>query len=237
LLGLLWVGVGIGIGIGIGIELGWLDNRSDTDTDTDTDDQALSLWGAASLDIVGYEAGVRCVPASVQRHSGRSPARCVTLHRIKQVKMEERLMSEPLSWRDDWVLEIEMLDDEHREMVRLINRLFDAADRAPLTGRLDALMDHLRRHFATEERFMRAIEFPDTDKHCREHVMQMAEFVDLRRSITRSCATALDAEDQASIRHWFFNHVVAEDRRFGAFYRDVVCGDEDANTGSATDQE
>jgi len=135
-------------------------------------------------------------------------------------------MSDPLIWRDDWALGIDLLDEEHREMVRLINRLFDASDSSPLTERLDALIAHLRSHFNTEERFLRAIDFRDTDEHCREHQLQMAEFVDLRRSITRSDASALDAGDLTSIRHWFFNHVVAEDRRFGVFYSDVVCGDE-----------
>jgi len=133
-------------------------------------------------------------------------------------------MSDPLIWRDDWTLGIDLLDEAHREIVRLINRLFDASEQSPLTARLDDLIALLRRHFATEERFLRAIDYDDTDDHCREHVLHMAEFVDLRRSVTLSGASALDADDQTSIRHWFFNHVVAQDRRFGVFYSEVVCG-------------
>lgn len=136
-------------------------------------------------------------------------------------------MSDPLIWRDDWTLGIDLLDEHHRDMVRLINRLFDASDPSPLIERLDALIAHLRRHFDAEERFLRAIDFRDTDEHCREHLLQMAEFIDLRRGISRGGAAVLDEDDQTSIRHWFFNHVVAEDRRFGVYYSNVICGDED----------
>ncbi|ESQ13934.1 MAG: hemerythrin family protein [Thiohalocapsa sp. PB-PSB1] len=133
-------------------------------------------------------------------------------------------MSEPLIWRDDWQLKIDLLDDEHREMVRLINCLFDEAATNPLIERLDALIDHLRQHFHAEEAFLREIDYPDVESHCREHSMQMAEFVDLQRSIRRSQVAVLNAVDRQSIRHWFFNHVISQDQRFGQFYRDVVCG-------------
>lgn len=135
-------------------------------------------------------------------------------------------MSEPLIWRESWLLGIDLLDDEHREMVRLINRLLDETDGSPVTERLDHLIAHLRRHFDTEEVFLRAIDYPETDAHCREHAMQLAEFVDLRRSVSRGGASVLGPEDRDSIRHWFFNHVVAQDQRFGQFYRGEVCGNQ-----------
>jgi hemerythrin len=54
--------------------------------------------------------------------------------------------------------------------------------------------------------------------------MQMAEFTDLRRAVARGEDQLGDA-DRAAIRQWFLSHVVAEDRRFGAYYRRVVCGE------------
>ncbi|MBK1632869.1 hypothetical protein CKO31_19375 [Thiohalocapsa halophila] len=71
--------------------------------------------------------------------------------------------------------------------------------------------------------FLRAIDYPSTEQHCREHALQMAEFVDLRRAVARDPG-AFGADERTGIRQWFFNHVVAEDRRFGAYYRRVVCG-------------
>lgn len=132
-------------------------------------------------------------------------------------------MSEALVWRDAWALGVELLDAQHREMVRLINAVLDPAAESTVGARLDALIAHLRRHFDTEQVFLRAIDYPLTEQHCREHALQLAELVDLRRAVAGD-TRALSAEDRAGIRQWFFNHVVAEDRRFGAYYRRVVCG-------------
>jgi hemerythrin len=132
-------------------------------------------------------------------------------------------LSEALEWRDAWLIGVDLLDSEHREVVRLINRLLDPAETTPVSGRLDDLIAHLRRHFVTEEVFLRAIDYPLIDEHAREHRMQMAEFVDLRRGLAPE-ANALGDADRGALRSWFFNHVVAEDRRFGAYYRRIVCG-------------
>jgi hemerythrin len=132
-------------------------------------------------------------------------------------------VSEALVWRAAYAVGVELLDAQHREMVRLINRVLDRAAGHEAGARLDALIAHLRRHFETEEVFLRAIDYPLAEEHCREHALQLAEFVDLRRGIGRG-GGAVGAADRTEIRQWFFNHVVAEDRRFGAYYRRVVCG-------------
>jgi hemerythrin len=132
-------------------------------------------------------------------------------------------VTEALVWREAYALGVELLDAQHREMVRLINLVLDSEAGDEGGARLDALIAHLRRHFETEEVFLRAIDYPLTEEHSREHSMQLAEFVDLRRSIARG-DESVGAEIRAEVRQWFFNHVVAEDRRFGAYYRRVVCG-------------
>lgn len=132
-------------------------------------------------------------------------------------------MTEALVWREAYALGVELLDAQHREMVRLINLVLDSEAGDEAGARLDAMIAHLRRHFETEEVFLRAIDYPLTEEHSREHSLQLAEFVDLRRSIARG-DESVGAEIRAEVRQWFFNHVVAEDRRFGAYYRRVVCG-------------
>jgi hemerythrin len=131
-------------------------------------------------------------------------------------------LSEALIWREAYAVGVDLLDAQHREMVRLINLVLDPAAGHGVGARLDKLIAHLRRHFETEEVFLRAVEYPLADEHVREHALQLAEFVDLRRRI--GCGGDVEAEIRTEIRTWFFNHVVAEDRRFGAYYRRVVCG-------------
>ncbi|MCU0972204.1 MAG: hemerythrin domain-containing protein [Gammaproteobacteria bacterium] len=142
-----------------------------------------------------------------------------------------------LTWRDDLLMGIDVLDADHQEMVRLLNLLVaagqappgppapdddpDPASRRPAAAaleHLDALITHLRGHFEREEAFLRAIRYPDYVDHKREHTMQMAEFVDLRRRLADESTRYVDAETVQSFRHWFFNHVIAEDREYAAYF-------------------
>jgi hemerythrin len=140
-------------------------------------------------------------------------------------------MSEHLTWRPSWDLGIEVIDADHREMVRLINRLSDPGDCASLGDRLRDLIAHLRRHFHAEETFLESIRYPQAAEHAREHHVQLAELVALGRMLAGSSAMVLDRAELNALKDWFFNHVIAEDRRFADFYRRI--GGRDENDASS----
>lgn len=140
-----------------------------------------------------------------------------------------------LVWRDAWLLGIEPLDADHRKMVELLNAvLCDAGDESgdagrpsnrqvpatPIGERMKALVDHLRNHFAREETFLEAIEYPAFESHKREHAMEMAELIDVARSHAERGAPCVGAEAAEGIKRWFFDHVIAEDRRFAQYYHE-----------------
>ena len=141
-------------------------------------------------------------------------------------------MTEYLSWRDGWSTGIDWVDLDHREMVKRLNQLAEACQCAqddpssrsgvPCKERvlacLDALIEHNRRHFREEEDFLLRIAYPGFEAHRREHVMQMAEFLDLRRDLERDLAQNLGPETLDEFKRWFFNHVIAEDHVYADFY-------------------
>jgi hemerythrin len=147
-----------------------------------------------------------------------------------------------LTWRDDLLMGIDVLDADHQQMVVLLNLLVAAGEppsdspalddnpesssqKAAVAAleHLDALIAHVRDHFEREEAFLRAIRYPGYVDHKREHTMQMAEFVDLRRHLADDTTVGIDAETVQGFRHWFFNHVIAEDREYAAHFFEA-CG-------------
>ena len=134
-------------------------------------------------------------------------------------------MAAPLIWSDSWLLEIDVLDQAHREMVRLINRLIEADSTSATVACLEELIALLRAHFRDEEAFLAAIGYPSREAHRREHRIQLAEFVDLHRRVAAREDALLDASNLSEVRDWFFNHVVAEDKNFADFYHKAVCAD------------
>lgn len=140
-------------------------------------------------------------------------------------------MADFLSWRDDWKTDIAWVDEDHLEMVKRLNRLADACDwgsgdrgspstpyKERVLDALDALIEHNRRHFQAEEAFLREIAYPGYESHRREHVMQLAEFLDLRRDLERDLAQNLGPHTLDDFKRWFFNHVIAEDHVYADFY-------------------
>jgi hemerythrin len=59
--------------------------------------------------------------------------------------------------------------------------------------------------------------------------MQMAEFLDLRRDLVEDFSLHLRSATLEEFKHWFFNHVISEDRLYAEFYR--AAGGETTDAG------
>ena len=112
-----------------------------------------------------------------------------------------------------------------------MNRLIEAGQSPPpdrgqppedgrdgVLNRLQALIDHLRRHLATEEAFLQSIGYPGICEHKSEHALLLAELVDLHRDLERCAAERIGEDSLELIRDWVLHHVVAEDRHFAWYY-------------------
>ncbi len=146
-------------------------------------------------------------------------------------------MTAVLVWRKEWLLHIDPFDADHKEMVRLLNLLASSETRTAnpgekegsadkdtpatesLLSRFDALISHIRDHFAREEAFIESINYPGCQEHKREHTVQMAAFTVLRRHLSSSEAATLEREDLQGIKMWFLDHVFGEDRHYADFYQ------------------
>ncbi|MEW5902878.1 MAG: bacteriohemerythrin [Pseudomonadota bacterium] len=76
-------------------------------------------------------------------------------------------------WSQDYSVNIKTIDEQHQELVNILNRLFVAVSKREgdkvVAGILDALTDYTRTHFALEERLMRQANYPGLPAHMEEH--------------------------------------------------------------------
>ena len=138
-------------------------------------------------------------------------------------------MSDYLVWQDKWLIGIDELDADHKEIVRLINRLADPSDESSVLQRLENLAAQLKAHFKREERFLDHIHFPDRTAHANEHTLELAEFTLMKRELKESGDVAMDKANLEAIKTWFFNHAVAQDQLFAEYYRNDYREREDHN--------
>ena len=152
-------------------------------------------------------------------------------------------MAKILTWRDDWTLRIDTLDDDHRDIVKLlleIERRFadepdtpcepgDAAAEGDLYEVLDRLGAFARQHFRREEEFMRTIDYPGLPEHRSEHALLMAEHTAMVRELRERGLERLGPRELEALKHWVVAHILGGDRGFADHYFEI-CGD-----GSASD--
>ncbi|MCG6862987.1 MAG: hemerythrin domain-containing protein [Chromatiaceae bacterium] len=146
-------------------------------------------------------------------------------------------MAKILTWRDEWTLGIDTLDDDHREIVDLLLDIARRFGEAPEhsegspestdtnNAADDSLYDALnhfgafaRRHFQREEEFIRTIEYPGLPDHRSEHALLMAEFTDLVRDLRERGVTRLAVQDLDTLKQWVVAHILGADRKFADHY-------------------
>lgn len=141
-------------------------------------------------------------------------------------------MEEFISWRDDWRLGIQLLDEQHRLLADCINRLVqqcscaeDVAekDREEVRRRLGELLDELygkaKHHFKNEEALMQERGYPGYASHLREHVMLLAELKSTFITKFEQGCCHMDPAVFKALKSWFIVHVIRSDREFADFIR------------------
>ncbi|MET0071281.1 MAG: bacteriohemerythrin [Candidatus Thiodiazotropha sp.] len=123
-----------------------------------------------------------------------------------------------LTWRDDWCLGIEGIDNQHLRLVELVNQIAglleadnpDSDGEATPMQLIQQLQVETRLHFRSEEAFMRECGYPEYVSHHREHAMLLAELKELIREIEEG-KRKIDIDTLTSLKHWLINHVIDSD--------------------------
>ena len=76
-------------------------------------------------------------------------------------------------------LDVEEMQETHEEEIKLLNEveklstkyLMDKSNLTELEAKLDEYIDHVKKHFANEERLMKKYDFPSYDMHKTAHDM------------------------------------------------------------------
>jgi hemerythrin-like metal-binding protein len=130
----------------------------------------------------------------------------------------EQLASEPLAWRDDLTLRVELLDAPHRAQLALLNALERAARSGRQQDGIDRLQElriHAKAHFAGEESLMQLHGFPDREEHAREHARLLDEIGQLAAHWARDDPPPT-AWFVVSLRDWVEGHILTMDRALAA---------------------
>ncbi len=125
-----------------------------------------------------------------------------------------------VDWKDVYTVNISEVDTQHKKLVQLINELHDAVKMGKakeIMGKvLNDLVDYTLYHFATEEKYFDAYDYPDSELHKKQH-KELVEQVAALQKKYESGERVITIEVMNFLRDWLHDHIVGSDKKFGPY--------------------
>ena len=125
-----------------------------------------------------------------------------------------------LEWRSALHSGNDEIDRQHQELFeignRFINLSLEGTDQAEIIKQLDLLLSHTVSHFASEEKILELVDYPDLKRHAEIHQELIAKTMHYRESFERGEIKA-SAYFSFIVDDMILNHLKHEDTKFFPF--------------------
>jgi hemerythrin len=122
-------------------------------------------------------------------------------------------------WSPDYSVNIRAIDQQHQELVNILNRLFIAVFKREgdkvIAGILDALMSYTQTHFALEERLMQLAKYKNFEAHKVEHKKLIEQLDQLCKQHLLEEKT-IYFEMLKFLKTWLKEHILGVDTQYSA---------------------
>lgn len=132
-----------------------------------------------------------------------------------------------ISWKDEYSVNIQEIDEQHKMLIQMIDDLFVAISRnkeepqeeCEVRKILERLLDYTRIHFAVEESLMRIFDYPDYEAHKTKHDRFIDEVLVFERRLksnnrSKSSEQLVAMEMLFKLKEWLVNHILVIDKAY-----------------------
>ncbi len=125
-----------------------------------------------------------------------------------------------IEWREDLSVGIKAIDDDHRQLIRIINDLFEEvesdADKTVLEHYFEELESYTHYHFEREEKLMKArcaseVYEEQIGRHLEQHRYFVGKIPALKTRLLGTDSKAVSLEILDFLLHWLIDHIIYED--------------------------
>ena len=125
-----------------------------------------------------------------------------------------------LKWSSELELDLPDIDNQHKQLINMINELNIAIEynqpNSIMLPLVDRLQEYARTHFKAEEDIFTTYAYPDRATHEAEH----ATFIDSIKYIRRQCElidTPMSTRIRDFLLSWLCNHIKTKDKEYKRF--------------------
>jgi hemerythrin len=132
------------------------------------------------------------------------------------------MMPEPvIVWTDQMAVGVKLLDNDHKKLVLLINKLHDGLvnnrDKQALDSVFESLVRFTRVHFAHEEQLLFETGYHGAEAHKQEHESMIQKIVDLQARFRSGAPMAMYMDGVELLKSWLFNHMYGADQQYAPY--------------------
>jgi hemerythrin len=129
-----------------------------------------------------------------------------------------------VEWDDRYLIGIPLVDEQHKELIRLTNRLYesclqgDQEARESFKAAMRELVDYVKFHFGAEEQILKNINYPDFTGHKKQHedfVRQVLEEIKNFEGGKKFVPNVF----VRFLRDWILTHIAVVDTKYAEYIR------------------
>lgn len=133
-------------------------------------------------------------------------------------------------WEDKYKVGYKRIDDQHLELIEIINDLYDCMDNKDSEDQnlkeafKDALVktvNYVDYHFSCEEKIMQAIKYDKILPHSSYHREFTKKIYDYVQEYKNGSLEAID-DLLKYLKSWFLNHILVTDKKFVAEVKETL---------------
>ena len=128
-----------------------------------------------------------------------------------------------INWNENYSVKIAKIDSQHKELIDIINRLFDAMKSGKAREVISQIMIQLQEytvyHFSTEEYLLQEHCYPLVAQHLKEHDRFVDDLGKLRDKLDAG-RLGIGLELMGFLSHWLTGHIRGSDNHYSAFLRE-----------------
>jgi hemerythrin len=128
-----------------------------------------------------------------------------------------------IKWRASYETGIRKMDEEHKQLIVVINTLFNmirsGEKEADLKKVYDTLSAYTQKHFRHEEEILKKHGYEDFDDQKFEHSQFIEELEKMRSELDSNSEEAV-AKVYKFLREWWIDHIVGSDKKYSQFLKE-----------------
>ena len=127
------------------------------------------------------------------------------------------------SWNDKYSVNVTKIDEQHKKLFEIANRLFEAMKTAKtksvMVGVLIELENYTVYHFTKEEKYMKKFGYASYPQHKKEHNFFVDKVSDFRNDYENGKLTN-SLEVMTFLGNWLINHICVIDKGYSKLFND-----------------